>query len=71
MNPNQLFELFYQDITPDMNPPGMNYRCEAMSYWWRERFMNAYRGIEETRDLRSWAEAPKMWLKGYKRGNNI
>ncbi|MEB3755106.1 hypothetical protein [Acinetobacter sp. MD2(2019)] len=71
MNPNQLFELFYQDLTPDMNPPGMNHRGESMRYWWHERFMNAYRGIEESYKLRSWAEVPKMWLKGYKRGEDI
>ncbi|WP_318342450.1 hypothetical protein [Acinetobacter sp. 16] len=66
MNPEQLFELFFQDITTDMNPPGMKYRCDAMRYWWRERFMNAYYGVEEIRSLRSWAEAPQMWLKGYR-----
>ena len=68
MNPEQLFELFFQDITVDMNPPGMKHRCEAMHYWWRERFMNAYYGIEEPRSLRSWAESPQMWLRGYQRG---
>lgn len=26
MNPEQLFEMFFQDITPDMNPPGMKYQ---------------------------------------------
>ncbi|MCU4483649.1 hypothetical protein [Acinetobacter ursingii] len=68
MNPEQLFELFYQDITADMNPPGMRHRSEAVRYWWRERFMNAQQGIEEPRSIRSWAEAPQMWLKGYQRG---
>ncbi|WP_457794918.1 hypothetical protein [Acinetobacter baumannii] len=66
MNPEQLFELFFQDITTDMNPPGMKYRCDAMRYWWRERFMNAFYGVEEPLSLRSWAEAPQMWLKGYR-----
>lgn len=64
MNPNQLFELFYQDLTADMNPPGMRYRSEAMRYFWLERFMNAHRGIEEPLSMRCWAEAPKMWLRG-------
>lgn len=67
MNPKQLFELFFQDITTDMNPPGMKHHCEAMYYWWRERFMNAYYGVEEPWRLRSWAEAPQMWLKGYRK----
>lgn len=69
MNPEQLFELFYQDITPEMNPPGMpKYRSEVMYMWWRERFMNAYFGHEEPKVLSSWAEAPQMWLKGFNRG---
>ncbi|ATO20010.1 hypothetical protein BS636_10260 [Acinetobacter sp. LoGeW2-3] len=69
LHPEQLFELFYQDLTPDMNPPGMvKHRSEGMFMWWRERFMNALNGIEEPMALRSWAEAPQMWLKGYKRG---
>ena len=69
MNPEQLFELFMQDITPEMNPPGMpKWRSEAMYSWWRERFMNAYFGHEESKALSSWAEASQMWLKGYNRG---
>lgn len=66
LHPEQLFELFYQDLTPEMNPPGMpKYRSEVMAMWWRERFMNALNRIEEPRALRSWAEAPQMWLAGY------
>ena len=67
--PEQLFELFYQDITLEMNPPGMpKHRSEGMFMWWRERFMNAYFGHEESKALSSWAEASQMWLKGYNRG---
>lgn len=30
-NPEQLFELFYSDLTPDMNPPGMpKWRSQGM-----------------------------------------
>jgi len=69
LHPEQLFELFYQDLTPEMNPPGMpKWRSEGMFMWWRERFMNALNGVEEPHALRSWAEAPQMWLKGYKQG---
>lgn len=68
MHPEKLFESFFQEITSDMNPPGMKHHCEAMRNWWRERFMNAYYGVEEPLSLRSWAEAPQMWLKGYKIG---
>ncbi|NKS46122.1 hypothetical protein [Acinetobacter lwoffii] len=69
MHPDELFELFYQDITPEMNPPGMpKYHSEGMYMWWRELFMNAYFGHQEPYALRSWAEAPQMWLKGYNRG---
>lgn len=50
-----------------MNPPGMpKYRSEGMYKWWHERFMNALNSVEEPRALRSWAEAPQMWLAGYK-----
>lgn len=67
-NPDQLFELFYQDITPDMNPPGMlKYRSEGMYLWWYERFMNAFFSNEEPYSLRSWAEVPQMWLAGYRK----
>lgn len=70
MQAEQLFELFYQDITPEMNPPGIQkYRCDGMYQWWYERFMNAFYGLEEPRALRSWAEVPQMWLRGYKRAN--
>ena len=69
LHPEQLFELFYKDVTPEMNPPGMTkHHGKVMYMWWRERFMNALSGIEEPYALRSWAEAPQMWLKGYNRG---
>lgn len=68
-NPEQLFELFYQDIRQDMNPPGFpKYRSEGMYLWWRERFMNAYYGVQEPYGLRSWGEVPQMWLAGYRVG---
>lgn len=69
-DPYQLFDLFYQDITPEMNPPGFpKYHCSWVRSWWRERFMNAYHGIKEPNGLRSWAEAPQMWLAGYRRAH--
>ncbi|MCO8066794.1 hypothetical protein NI459_03930 [Acinetobacter schindleri] len=69
MHSDQLFELFYQDLTPDMNPPGMpTWRSQGMFMWWREIFMNALHGVEEPLGLRSRAEAPQMWLAGYKQG---
>ncbi|MDM1022088.1 hypothetical protein QSV37_17590 [Acinetobacter sp. VNK23] len=70
-DPYQLFHLFYQDVTPDMNPPGMKHRGDAMYHFWRERFINAFLGIEEPCSMRSWGEVPQMWLKGIKRGQNI
>lgn len=69
-NPEQLFEQFYKNVTYEMNPPGMpKWQSEGMSQWWRERFMNAYFGIQEPYSLRSWAEAPQMWLAGYREKN--
>ena len=65
IHPEQLFELFYKDIREDMNPPGMR-RSEYMYIWWRERFMNALNGVQESYSLRSWGEAPQMWLAGYR-----
>ncbi|HGW4224951.1 MULTISPECIES: hypothetical protein [Acinetobacter calcoaceticus/baumannii complex] len=41
-----------------------------MYIWWHERFMNAYCGIQEPHGLRSWAEAPQMWLAGYREKQN-
>lgn len=64
-NPEKLFELFYQDITPEMNPPGMTKHHGKMMYmWWHERFMNAFFGNEEPYSLRSWAEARKCGWQG-------
>ncbi|QNX07319.1 hypothetical protein [Acinetobacter seifertii] len=66
-NPEQLFELFYKNVTFEMNPPGMpKWQSEGMKHWWRERFMNALYGVQESRNLRSWAEAPQMWLVAYR-----
>ena len=71
LHPEQLFELFYQDLTPEMNPPGMpKWRSAGMHMWWYERFMNALYGVEEPHALKSWAEAPQMWLAGYKKALN-
>lgn len=41
------------------------HNSEGMYRFWYERFMNSYYGIQEPRDLQSWAEAPQMWLAGY------
>ena len=49
-----------------MNPPGFpKHYSLYMRDWWWERFINAYRGIQEPWAYQSWAEAPKMWLAGY------
>lgn len=67
MHPEELFELFYKNVRLDMNPPGFpKHHCEGMKRFWYERFMNAYNNVREERDLRSWAEAPQMWLAGYR-----
>lgn len=50
-----------------MNPPEMpKWQSEGMKHWWRERFMNALNAIQEERSLRSWAEAPQMWVAAYR-----
>lgn len=65
-NPEQLFQLFYKNIRPDMNPPFIyKHDSKGVYHFWHERFRNAFYGIEETYGLRSWAEAPQMWLAGY------
>lgn len=67
MHPEELFELFFKNIKSDMNRPGFrHHHPEVGCMWWRERFMNAFHGVEELRGLRSWAEAPQMWLAGYR-----
>lgn len=67
LHPEQLFELFYKNIRDDMQPPFIwKHSREAQYHFWRERFMNAYYGIKEPYSLRSWAEAPQMWLAGYR-----
>ncbi|MEG2808734.1 MAG: hypothetical protein RR932_12300 [Acinetobacter sp.] len=70
MHPEQLFELFYKNVTFDMNPPGFpKWKCDAMQLFWYERFMNAYYGRVEPLHYRSWGEAPIMWLAGYRENN--
>ena len=64
-NPEQLFELFYKNVREDMCPPGLRHHSYRYN-WWRERFMNAYYGTKEPYSLMSWAEAPQMWLAGYR-----
>lgn len=58
----QLFELFFQDVTVDMNPAGIR-QGRAMYEFWRLRFMEVMDGTNSA--YRSWNEAPRMWLKGY------
>ncbi|WP_349929211.1 hypothetical protein ABJ384_04960 [Acinetobacter sp. A1-4-2] len=68
-NPEQLFKLFYQSINEKMNPYFIGgHNSEGVYRFWHERFMKAFYGIRESRDLESWAEAPQMWLAGYKQG---
>ena len=65
-NPEQLFELFYKNIRDDMHPYFLGKQNhEAKYHFWRERFINAYYGKQETWNLKSWGEAPQMWLAGY------
>lgn len=65
-NPEQLFELFYKNVRRDMQPPFIyKHDSKGQHHFWHERFMNAYQGISEPYGLRSWAEAPQMWLAGY------
>ena len=49
-----------------MQPPFIyKHDSKGVYHFWRERFMNALHGIQEERSLRSWAEAPQMWLAAY------
>ncbi len=65
MHPEQLFELFYKNVYEKMNLYFIGrHNSEGLYRFWRERFMNAFYGIRESRDLESWAEAPQMWLAG-------
>lgn len=62
-NPEQLFELFIKNIRKDMNPPFIwKHDSKGVYHFWHERFMNAYHGVQEPHSLRSWAEAPQIWL---------
>lgn len=66
-NPDQLFELFYKNIRQDMQPPFIwKHNSKGQYHFWHERFMNALHGIQEPKSLMSWAEAPQMWLAGYR-----
>lgn len=65
-NSEQLFELFYKNIRDDMQPPFIwKHNRKEQHHFWYALFMNAYYGIQEPYSLRSWAEAPQMWLAAY------
>lgn len=71
MHPEELFELFYKNVRLDMNPPGFpKHYCEGMKRFWYARFMNAYNNEQEPKGLMSWAEAPQMWLAGFREKQN-
>ncbi|MEX5741554.1 hypothetical protein AB6B32_13515 [Acinetobacter baumannii] len=71
MHPEELFELFYKNVRLDMNPVGFpKYYSEVMKRFWYARFMNAYNNEREPVALMSWAEAPQMWLAGYREKHN-
>jgi len=54
-----------------MNPPFIyKHDSKGLHHFWHERFRNAFYGIEEPYSLRSWAEAPQMWLAGYMEKEN-
>lgn len=50
-----------------MTPPFIyKHDSKGVYHFWHERFRNAFYGIEETYNLRSWAEAPQMWVAAYR-----
>ncbi|HCW4393851.1 TPA: hypothetical protein OXM33_003285 [Acinetobacter baumannii] len=66
-NPLELFEIFFTSITPVMTPIGIRSQgMQAIHYFWKQRFLNVFRGIPEDKGLDQFSDLPILWLSAWK-----
>lgn len=65
MHTEELFELFFKLLDPDMHPPKL-YQRGNLEIFWRERFSEALGSKEPAREMMGYLELPKIFLKTYR-----
>lgn len=61
----ELFQLFFKLLDPDMHPPKL-YQPGDLKMFWRERFSEALGFQEPNGAMMSYVELPKIFLKTYR-----
>ena len=65
MHTEELFQLFFKLLDPDMHPPRL-YQRGDLEMFWRERFSEALGFQEPKGAMMSYVELPKIFLKTYR-----
>ena len=65
MHTEELFQLFFRLLDPDMHPP-INHQRGNLEMFWRERFSEALGFQEPNGAMMSYVELPKIFLKTYR-----
>ncbi|MDC5100841.1 hypothetical protein NRA63_00830 [Acinetobacter baumannii] len=67
IDPLELFEIFFTSITPEMTPIGIrSHGMQATHHFWKQRFINVFRGIPEEKGLDQFSDLPILWLSAWK-----
>lgn len=67
IDPLELFEIFFTSITPEMTPIGIrSHGMQATHHFWKQRFLNVFRGIPEDKRLDQFSDLPILWLSAWK-----
>ncbi len=65
MHTEELFQLFFKLLDPDMHPPKL-YQRGDLEMFWRNRFSEALGFQEPNGAMMSYVELPKIFLKAYR-----
>ena len=65
MHTEELFQLFFKLLDPDMHPPRL-YQRGDLEMFWRERFSEALGFQEAHGAMMGYVELPKIFLKTYR-----
>lgn len=67
IDPLELFEIFFTSITPEMTPIGIrSHGMQATHHFWKQRFLNVFRGIPEDKRRDQFSDLPILWLSAWK-----
>ncbi|MCC0748792.1 hypothetical protein [Acinetobacter baumannii] len=67
IDPLELFEIFFTSITPEMTPIGIrSHGMQATHHFWKQRFLNVFRGIPEDKGPDQFSDLPILWLSAWK-----